>query len=176
MPLVWSTSVEFGGLSMSPTSVGLWISGYGFINGIFQFVALPRMVGRFGPRRIFIACIILYFPSYILRDLNLVAALLIVLQLLATSFSDMGFGVIFMYISSAAPNKRSLGAMNGVAQMMVSIQRAIGPAAAASLFAFSLENGILGGNFVYVVLLALVWVGLCVARQLPKDMWIHNEQ
>ncbi|KAH9005439.1 MFS general substrate transporter [Lactarius hatsudake] len=188
MPLVWSTSVEFGGLSMSPASVGLWISGYGFINGIFQFLALPRMVGRFGPRRIFIACIILYFPSYILfplenvalrhssRDLNLVAALLIVLQLLATSFSDMGFGVIFMYISSAAPNKRSLGATNGVAQMMVSIQRAIGPAAAASLFAFSLENGILGGNFVYVVLLALVWVGLCVARQLPKNMWIHNEQ
>ncbi|KAH8985282.1 MFS general substrate transporter [Lactarius akahatsu] len=188
MPLVWSTSVEFGGLSMSPASVGLWISGYGFVNGIFQFVALPRMVGRFGPRRIFIACIILYFPAYILfplenlalrhsgRDLNLAAGLLIVLQLLATSFSDMGFGVIFMYISSAAPNKRSLGATNGVAQMMVSIQRAIGPAAAASLFAFSLENGILGGNFVYVVLLALVWVGLCVATQLPKNMWKHNEQ
>ncbi|KAH9054514.1 MFS general substrate transporter [Lactarius vividus] len=188
MPLVWSTSVEFGGLSMSPTSIGLWISGYGFINGIFQFVALPRMVGRFGPRRIFLACIFLYFPAYIMfplenlalrhssRDPNLAAGLLIVLQLLATSFSDMGFGVIFMYISSAAPNRRSLGATNGVAQMVVSIQRAIGPAAAASLFAFSLENGILGGNFVYVVLLALVCVGLCVATQLPKNTWKHNEQ
>jgi hypothetical protein len=64
-----------------------------------------------------------------------------------------------MYISTAAPNKRSLGATNGIAQTMVAIQRTIGPAAAASLFAFSLENNILGGNFVYVVMLATVWLG-----------------
>ena len=81
-----------------------------------------------------------------------------------------------MYISSAAPNKRSLGATNGVAQTVVSIQRTVGPAAAASLFALSLDNNILGGNFVYVVLLALVWVGLGVAMQLPKNTWKHNEQ
>ena len=74
-----------------------------------------------------------------------------------------------MYISSAAPNKRSLGVTNGVAQTIVSIQRMVGPAAAASLFAFSLHNNILGGNFVYVVLFALVWVGLGVASKLPKD-------
>ena len=51
-----------------------------------------------------------------------------------------------MYISSAAPNKRSLGATNGIAQMVVSIQRTVGPAAAASLFAFSLDSHILGGG------------------------------
>ncbi len=81
-----------------------------------------------------------------------------------------------MYISSAAPNKRSLGATNGVAQTMVSIQRTVGPAAAASLFAFSLDNNILGGNLAYVVLLTLVWIGLGVAMQLPKNTWKHNEQ
>ena len=80
-----------------------------------------------------------------------------------------------MYLSYAAPNKRSLGATNGVAQTMVSIQRAVGPAAASSLFAFSLHNNILGGNFVYVVLLALVWVGLGVASKLPTNMWKHKQ-
>ena len=80
-----------------------------------------------------------------------------------------------MYISSAAPNKRSLGATNGVAQTMVSIQRTVGPAVAASLFAFSLDNNIWGGNFVYVVLLAVVWVGLGVALQLPKNTWKHKQ-
>ena len=80
-----------------------------------------------------------------------------------------------MYISSAAPNKQSLGSTNGVAQMVVSIQRTIGPAAAASLFAFSLDNNVLGGNFAYVVLLATVWIGLGVAVQLPKKTWRHNE-
>ena len=81
-----------------------------------------------------------------------------------------------MYISSAAPNKRSLGATNGVAQTMVSIQRTVGPAAAASLFAFSLENNVLGGNFVYVVLLVVVCAGLGVAVQLPKNTWKRDNE
>ena len=80
-----------------------------------------------------------------------------------------------MYISSSAPNKWSLGATNGIAQTVVSIQRMVGPAAAASLFAFSLDNNILGGNFVYVVLLGIVCVGLGVALQLPRNMWKHNQ-
>jgi hypothetical protein len=79
-----------------------------------------------------------------------------------------------MYISTAAPNKRSLGATNGIAQTMVSIQRTVGPAAAASLFAFSLEKNILGGNFAYVVMLGIACVGLGVAVQLPKKTWKHN--
>ena len=58
-----------------------------------------------------------------------------------------------MSVSSAAPNKRSLGAMNGLAQTIVSTLRALGPAAATSLFAFSLQNNILGGQFAYAVLL-----------------------
>ncbi|KAI9437152.1 MFS general substrate transporter [Lactarius indigo] len=181
IPLVWSTSVESGGLGMSPASIGLWISGYGITNGVFQFVAFPHFVGRFGPWHVFIACIVLFLPVYIMfpleslasrhssRTLDLTAGLLMILQLSAETFANMGFGVIFMYISSAAPNKRSLGATNGAAQTMVSIQRAIGPAAATSLFAFSLENNILGGKFVYVVLLALVWVGLGLAVQLVRS-------
>ena len=69
---------------------------------------------------------------------------LIVLQLLSLSFCDMGFsespcfwlstdvddlfflpvllGSILMYISSSVPNKRSLGATNGLAQKVVTIQ------------------------------------------------------
>ncbi|KAH9030871.1 MFS general substrate transporter [Lactarius deliciosus] len=183
IPLIWSTSVEFGGLGMSPASIGLWMAGYGFTNGIFQFVAFPHIVGRLGPRRIFIASTLCFIPVYIMfpfenlalhysfRGANMVTGLLMILQLSAISLSDMGFITIFMYISSAAPNKRSLGATNGLAQTMVSIQRAIGPATAASLFAFSLDNNILGGNFAYVVLHAVVWVGLGVAVQLPRNTW-----
>ena len=81
-----------------------------------------------------------------------------------------------MYIPSASPNKRSLGATNGVAQTMVSVQRTVGPAAAASLFAFSVENNVLGGNFVYVVLLVVVCAGLGVAVQLPKNTWKRDNE
>jgi len=186
IPLVWATSVEFGGLSMSPASIGLYMAGYGLLNGVFQFVAFPRIIGRLGPRPVFIAGVLCFLPIYIMfplenlalrdsiRGASVVTALLIILQLSAWSFADMGFSTIFMYISSASPNKRSLGATNGVAQTMVSIQRTIGPAGAASLFAFSLDKNILGGNFAYVVLFAVVLVGLGVALQLPKNTWRHN--
>jgi hypothetical protein len=103
-PLVWSTSVELGGLGMSPASIGSWVGGYGFINGIFQFVTFPRLVRRFGPRRVFITSVICHFPFYVMfslenlalrhssRGLYPVAGLLIMLQLTATSFSSMGLG------------------------------------------------------------------------------------
>jgi hypothetical protein len=103
IPLVWSTSVEFGGLSMSPASIGLWMAGYGFLNGVLQFVAFPPIVGRFGPRCVFMACVLCFFPIYILfpfenlaihhstRGINLAATLLIVLQLSALAFAHMGF-------------------------------------------------------------------------------------
>lgn len=58
--------------------------------------------------------------------------------------------------------------------MMASIQRAIGPAASASLFAFSLDQNILGGNFVYIVLICLVIAGLSIAVLLPKSTWKHS--
>jgi hypothetical protein len=79
-----------------------------------------------------------------------------------------------MYLSSATSSRRSLGALNGFAQMVASIQCAVGPAVADSLFAFSVTNNILGGNFVYVVLLTLVCVGLYMAVRLPKRMWTHT--
>jgi len=187
IPLVWSTSVELGGLSMNPASIGLWMGGYGFVNGVFQFVAFPRFVRHFGPRRVFITSVLCHFPFYMMFPLENLALrhssrglysaavrVLIMLQITATSFSAMGMGAIFMFLSTAAPNKRSLGAINGIAQTMVSIQRTIGPAAAASLFAFSLEKNILGGNFAYVVMLGIVGVGIGAAMQLPKNTWRHD--
>jgi hypothetical protein len=68
-----------------------------------------------------------------------------------------------MFIVSAAPNKRSLGTTNGLAQMVVAIQRTVSPAVVGSLFAFSLASDVLGGSFAYVVLLGVVRVGLSVA-------------
>jgi hypothetical protein len=79
-----------------------------------------------------------------------------------------------MFICSAAPNQRSLGATNGLAQTLASVMRSIGPATADWLFAFSLMNNILGGKFIYLVLFFLLCVALSVAVQLPRRMWIYG--
>ncbi|KDQ31600.1 hypothetical protein PLEOSDRAFT_1102560 [Pleurotus ostreatus PC15] len=56
---------------------------------------------------------------------------------------------IFIFVSSSPPNRQSLGAMNGLSQVIVSIMRAIGPAAANSLFSISITSKYLGGQLVY---------------------------
>jgi hypothetical protein len=80
-----------------------------------------------------------------------------------------------VYLSSAAPNKRSLGAVYGLSHAATSIQSAVGPAAADWLFAFSLTHNILGGNFAYVVLLGAVCFALGVSTQLPRNTWHRKE-
>ena len=80
-------------------------------------------------------------------------------------------GAACIYVSSAAHSKRLLGATNGLAQTVASIQGTIVPAATDWLFAFSITNDVLGENLVYVVLVSGVFVGLSVVAQLPKGAW-----
>ena len=84
---------------------------------------------------------------------------------------DFHSGTIFMFITTSAPNKRSLGATNGLSQMTVSIARAIGPALSTSLFSFSVENNIFGGLGVYVVFAILSVLALLLATHLPPELW-----
>ena len=82
----------------------------------------------------------------------------------------------YLYISSAVPNKRSLGAANGLAQVATSIQSAVGPAAADWLFAFSLTHNVLGGNFAYVVLVGVSCIALGVSTRLPRNTWARHKE
>ncbi len=103
IPLVWSTSVELGGLGLSPASIGLWMSGYGCMNGIAQYVFLPRLVSRFGPRGVFLTsvsmCALIYamfpFENLAFRHASggpkVAERLLIMLQLSSLCVADMGF-------------------------------------------------------------------------------------
>jgi hypothetical protein len=105
IPLVWSTSVEFGGLGFSPVSIGSWMSVYGCMDGIFQFVVFPRAAGRFGLQRVLVTCIascavvVIIFPleNFVLRHAvggptaSVMVSPLIFLQLLSFSVLRMGY-------------------------------------------------------------------------------------
>jgi hypothetical protein len=104
IPLVWSTPVEFGGLNLSPASIGLRLSVYGGMNGIFQFAFFSYLIRRFGLRNVFIssiiACAVIYiifpFENLALRvaagdSSNTVVWLLVILQLSALCLSEMGY-------------------------------------------------------------------------------------
>ncbi len=117
IPLVWSTPIEFGGLDLSPASIGLWMSGYGFMNGISQLAFFPRAARRFGLRRVFVlsvaTCAVIY-PMFPFENLALRRAaggskmtvwVLVALQLFSLAVSRMGLS-------------KSLAALLGYALML----------------------------------------------------------
>ncbi|KAJ8582656.1 hypothetical protein M405DRAFT_749928, partial [Rhizopogon salebrosus TDB-379] len=81
----------------------------------------------------------------------------------------------FLIITNSAPSKNVLGAINGLGQMSASVARAIGPALATSLFAFSKKHNVLNGNAVYIVFIVLTgglrWLG----SQLPDKIQDRDE-
>ncbi|KAH8977521.1 MFS general substrate transporter [Lactarius hatsudake] len=186
VPLVWSTPVEYGGLDLSSVSIGLWLSVYAGICGFFQFTFFSRFVSRFGLRAVLVlsivSCAVIYtiFPFENLAAVgggrNIVVWLLIVLQISSYCVFDMGYSAMNMYVSSAAPNTRSLGAVYGLSHVATSVLGTVGPAGAGWLFAFSLTHNVLGGTFAYIVLLGMVCVALGVSTQLPKNTWAHHEE
>jgi len=108
IPLIWSTPVELGGLDLSPASIGLGMSLYGCMGGIFQFAVFPRLVARFGLRWVFVTsvaiCVVIFatFPmeNLVMRHAigsrpNATLWLLISLQLWSLSIHRMGFGKFF---------------------------------------------------------------------------------
>lgn len=54
--------------------------------------------------------------------------------------------------------------------MSVSVMRAIGPAAANSLFSLSMEKHYLGGALVYYLLMGVVGAAIVVATMLPRQV------
>ena len=89
--------------------------------------------------------------------------------------SDAITGAAFIFIAGAAPNKASLGATNGIAQLLVSITRAVGPAFVNSVYSVSIdtEHHYLNGKLVYYVTVMLsvgaVWMGSLLPKHPFKD-------
>ncbi|THV02476.1 MFS general substrate transporter [Dendrothele bispora CBS 962.96] len=178
-PLVYTTSIPYGGLGLPPPSVGVALGAFGLASGAFQAFVFVHIYNRLGPKTTFRVAISTYLPMFILfplmnlsalhGGLNLLTWIELALQISLYVLMDMG--TINIYIRASAPNDRSLGATNGLSQTCVSITRAIGPAASTSLFALSLQRNLLGGNLVYVVFAAVTVCTIFVTRYLPEDIW-----
>ena len=201
LPLFLAMPLEIGGLNLSPPIIGCIIGSYGAAGAIFQAIYFARIVRRWGERTIFIMAMSTFLPVFSLLplinfvarrwgQLSIVVCLLVGILLVMIAFMDLAYGMchhlvyplsnfhlgtIFMFITTSAPNKRSLGATNGLSQMTVSIARAVGPALSTSLFSFSVENNIFGGFGVYVIFTILSVLALLLATYLPPKTWEQRE-
>ncbi|EGO19011.1 hypothetical protein SERLADRAFT_443553 [Serpula lacrymans var. lacrymans S7.9] len=179
-PLFYSTPIELGGLGFSPSTIGTWMGLFGFVDGLFQVIFFARVVERWGPKVLFMVSMGCFIPIFaIFPILSWVAGIwgvgmfvwfLLSCQLVLMVVLDMAYACILMFVTSSAPSKLSLGAINGLGQTTASVARAIGPAMSTSLFAVSIQYNILGGNGVYAFLLVLSCGALYLASRLPDEL------
>ncbi|KAI6023477.1 major facilitator superfamily domain-containing protein [Pisolithus marmoratus] len=179
VPLFYATPVELGGLGFSPFTIGVCMMAFGISNGLFQLLFVTQAVDRFGEKRVFCFAVLAFFPiiaafltmSWIIqaqKEVGPAIWALIFVQLLSWAVVEMCYAVVFVFVTRASPNKHSLGTVNGLSQTTTSIARAVGPATFTSLFAFSKEYNLLGGNLVYIVLLILLCLLVFLSRCLPE--------
>ena len=79
-----------------------------------------------------------------------------------------------MYMTSSVDNPRALGSANGIAQTTVSLARAVGPAMATTLFAYTLQDGWLGGLGVYIIFVLISSCAYPLTYGLPEEVWEHK--
>jgi hypothetical protein len=75
---------------------------------------------------------------------------------------------IILFAVDATPNKASTGLVQGLAQTLGLAVRGFSPSIASSLYAYSQEKQILGGMFVYIVLMIMSLGAVRVTFFLPK--------
>ncbi|KAE9402492.1 member of major facilitator superfamily multidrug-resistance, DHA1 sub-family [Gymnopus androsaceus JB14] len=163
------TERPLGGLGLEPSSIGNILSIFGLLNGLLQIFFFAKINDHWGSKKTIIVGIVstlpmfLCFPilTYLVKSNGSVTPLawvIVGVQTILSLTNSFSFGAIFIYITAASPNRASLGATNGLSQMMVSVCRAIGPAASNSLFSLSLRHQYLAG------------LSLLTASMLPKKV------
>ncbi|KAI6108162.1 major facilitator superfamily domain-containing protein [Pisolithus sp. B1] len=179
-PLFYATPIELGGLGLDPPQIGNILAVYGVLNGLFQIFFFANLHDRFGSKAIFTVAVSSGIP-FILTcplinalarayGLNWAVWCVIGVQTICSILLNLGYACIFIYIAAASPNRGSLGATNGIAQMLVSIMRSIGPASATSMFSLSIKTPA-HAWFVYYFLLVIVFMAIGTSLLLPRKMW-----
>lgn len=179
-PLFYSTPVSNGGLGLAPPAIGRILMYFGLLNGVFQLIFFARIHALFGTKRLFVGGLLCGIPMFTLFPMISTLArsygvgpivyMSVALQTVFALGVNSCYGCIFIYLTAASPNRASLGTTNGLAQLLVSIMRAIGPVAATSLFSLSLAEGYLGGWMVYLVLTGISTVAITFSLALPRQV------
>jgi MFS family permease len=182
-PLMWSTSIELGGLGFSSYMIGMAMGTYGVLNAFLQVAFLGKIIRRFGPRKVHITC----FSCFLLSFLSFPVASFfaqcagrsdwkvwatVIISLAAQSMVSGAYGSLQIIMTGTAPSRSSLGTMNGLGQAVGSISRSLGPSVALSLHSISLQHQLAGGNAVYFIMMVIVSCGIQFTLMLPKKLRI----
>ncbi|KAJ7670400.1 major facilitator superfamily domain-containing protein, partial [Mycena rosella] len=176
-PLMYSTSIENGGLGFSPYQIGITRGIWGITNTFCQLFVAARIIRRIGAKRIYIfafanftICIGAYpLLNFLARRANKVDSIVWTIVIVLYQIWRFPWPSAQLYIVSSSPRPSALSSTNSLAQMVSTVVRALAPFIASALFALSLEWNLAGGYLVYILLLAVVAAGICCSLLLSSD-------
>nr|XP_031858631.1 uncharacterized protein CI109_006011 [Kwoniella shandongensis]KAA5525703.1 hypothetical protein CI109_006011 [Kwoniella shandongensis] len=178
LPLFCFTPVTAGGLGFDEANIGKALSIRGIGTIVVQLFAFPWLQRTVGTVRLYKMLVWLFVPAFMILPVTNIFArkgepVAVWLGLCASlglyAVGNMAFACNLIMVNDAAPNRRSLGAINGWSQAVSSMMRAIGPASASTLFALSVDRHALGGNLIWVVQVVLSIISVAVAMTLKSD-------
>ena len=105
-PLFYATPIEYGGLGMSPVTIGIVLGGLGFSNGVFQGLFFAKLVKRWGLKRVFMFAMsmfsiifalfpIINFAARYSGGLSPIVWALVALQMFIVLVMDTAYGEYF---------------------------------------------------------------------------------
>ena len=108
LPLMYSTSIELGGLGLDAYQIGLILSGWGVMSAIVMITVLGWAIRKFGPRAVHIFCYATYFVNLALYPLlahivqrsgrvDAKAWAVVVVQLACRLANGMSYGTFFLW-------------------------------------------------------------------------------
>ncbi|KDN40011.1 MFS general substrate transporter [Tilletiaria anomala UBC 951] len=152
LPLFCYTHVTDGGIGFKRTDIGSIMGANGVLSIFMQLLLLPWLMKRVGgPLHLFrivvpfFALVFLCFPFAqqqaawgFTPGVWAALGLMVVLKTVANT----SLVCVTLLVNNNAPSRAALGTVNGLSSMCGSAARAMGPASATSLFAYSAAHGL----------------------------------
>ncbi|BGP15425.1 hypothetical protein JCM10213v2_003393 [Rhodosporidiobolus nylandii] len=161
--------ISIGGLGFPPSSIGRALSLSGLLAVSFQLLLFPPLQRRMGTVPLYRLLMALWPVVFALFPVMSYAAVhggeravwsWLTVFLGLKSFANMSYACNMLTLTDAAPSKRLLGSLNGVAQMCSSLMRSLGPFLSSALFAFSVSRpNLLGGELVFFIMILVAVLG-----------------
>ncbi|CAE6480427.1 unnamed protein product [Rhizoctonia solani] len=173
------TEIQYGGLGFQPAEIGFVLAVAGGISFALQILVLPTVLRRGKPTKTFEACMALWPIGYAIPPvLNIIARVssgngqheigtaasaaiwtgIWIAQLL-TKTACTAYAMNMVLARQSAPDRRALGATNGLNQLFMVGSRMFAPITVSTIFALSTEHNWLGGQLVWVIMIVLSILG-----------------
>ncbi|KAF9532320.1 major facilitator superfamily domain-containing protein [Crepidotus variabilis] len=181
--------VLLGGLAFSPSEIGFALSTSGFLAALLQVFFMPMVLNRVDHAKLYHFSMKLWPYVFLsLPLLNVIARLgldeetgrltprtvqvlwvSIALMLSVFRLAVIAYSVNMLLVKKYVPSPASLGSTIGLIQFSICAARAIAPAVASSIFAFSASTGLLGGYLWVPVLTTFAFMGSLFSKNIVKE-------